>query len=463
MKTWRVVSVFIGLFFVAGTAWAGGDEEKEHGGAKAAIAKAKVPMMQAIETATKEVKNGKPYKAELEIERGQVMYGIDMVADGKAMEAEIDAVEGKVIKVESAEDEERAEKAEAGKKEGKENEEKEETEEEKDEEAKELAEAVKALDAAKITMIQAVEIAMKEVKGGKPYEAELEMEEGKPQYEVKVMADDKRLEVKIDAVSGKVLKVEKEEGEEGQAWTFDKDELGKTPGGLLIKQNNPTKELGRWTVEADPAAPSKPNVLSLKTQNGNATFNLAIVQKASFKDLALSVKIRGNSGSDDQGGGLIWRAKDENNYYICRINPLEPNYRVYKVVDGKRKQLQSAEVKTETGKWYTLKAVMVGDHIMCFLDGKKMLDVKDDTFKDAGMIGLWTKADASSSFDDLTVHAIREGGEREGKHEGHEEDGERKLEKGHDKDKHEGAKDKDDDDDDDDAGKAGEHKEKESK
>lgn len=297
MKTWRVASVLIGLLFVAGPAWAGADEEKEHGGPQAAIAVAKVSIVQAIETA------------------------------------------------------------------------------------------------------------MKEVKDGKPFEAELEMEEGNPQYDVKVMVGDECFEVEIDAVTGKVLEVEKKERKEGQRWTFDTEQVGKTPEGLLIKQNNPTTALGKWTVEADPAAPSKPNVLSLKTENGNATFNLAIIEKVKAKDVDVSVKLRGNTGEEDQGGGLMWRVKDENNYYVCRINPLENNYRVYKVVDGKRKQIQSANCETPTGKWFTVRAAMVGDQITCYVDGKKLLDVKDETFKEAGMIGLWTKADASSSFDDLVVRA----------------------------------------------------------
>jgi hypothetical protein len=244
-------------------------------------------------------------------------------------------------------------------------------------------------------------------------------------------------------------------------WNFDKLEVAKTPEGWAIRENNPTKAPGKWTVAADPAAPSPPNVLNLKTENGNATFNLAIIEKVRAGDVDVSVKLRGDVGKEDQGGGLIWRVKDPNNYYICRINPLENNYRVYKVVDGKRKQLQSVDCETPTGKWFTVRAVMVGDHITCYVDGKKLLDVKDDTFKEAGMVGLWTKADASSSFDDLTVRAGREKSEREGNHEGHENVGEKKVEKGQDKDKHEGAK--DDDDDDDDAGNAGEQKAKESK
>jgi hypothetical protein len=110
-------------------------------------------------------------------------------------------------------------------------------------------------------------------------------------------------------------------------------------------------------------------------------------------------------GKEDQGGGLVWRYQDVNNYYICRMNPLEDNFRVYKVVDGVRKMLATTknDVKVPTGQWHTIEARMTADHITCYLDGKKYLDVKDDTFKKAGKVGLWTKADAQTRFDNLTI------------------------------------------------------------
>jgi hypothetical protein len=112
------------------------------------------------------------------------------------------------------------------------------------------------------------------------------------------------------------------------------------------------------------------------------------------------------AGQIDRGGGLIWRAKDGRNYYVARFNPLEDNYRVYKVVDGKRTQLQSADVKAPAG-WCDLRVVMLGDHIWCYLNGQLWLDVRDETFKSEGLIGLWTKADAQSVFDDLTASEVK--------------------------------------------------------
>ena len=99
---------------------------------------------------------------------------------------------------------------------------------------------------------------------------------------------------------------------------------------------------------------------------------------------------------------MVWRAKDAHNCYVARYNPLEDNYRVYKVEKERRIQLQSAGIKHSEG-WHTLPVTMEGELIQCFYDGKKYLEIKDQTFPGPGRIGLWTKADAQSHFDDLKV------------------------------------------------------------
>jgi hypothetical protein len=142
----------------------------------------------------------------------------------------------------------------------------------------------------------------------------------------------------------------------------------------------------------DATAPSKPNVFALtKTEGHGSTFNLAMADNTSFQDFDLRVKVKAVTGEEDQGGGPIWRCKDKNNYYICRFNPLEGNYCVYEVVNGQRKQLETAKIETKPGEWYSVRVTMVEDQIICYLDGKKLLDATSDTFKDAGTIGLWTR------------------------------------------------------------------------
>ena len=159
-----------------------------------------------------------------------------------------------------------------------------------------------------------------------------------------------------------------------------------------------TNEVGQWEVAKD----GDNHVLYQKAKNDDATFNVALVEGTSYKDIDLSVKLRAVAGEIDRGGGLVWRAKDAKNYYIARYNPLEDNFRVYKVQDGKRTQFQSAKIPGDE-KWHTLRVTMVGDKITCYLDGRKYLEVEDTTFPGPGMIGLWSKADAQSYFDDLTL------------------------------------------------------------
>jgi hypothetical protein len=108
------------------------------------------------------------------------------------------------------------------------------------------------------------------------------------------------------------------------------------------------------------------------------------------------------AGETDQGGGLVWRARDAKNYYLARYNPLEDNYRLYHVAGGKRTLIKNVDITHSEG-WHTLRVTMTGDQIACYYDGKRYLEAKDATFPGAGKIGLWSKADAQSQFDDLTL------------------------------------------------------------
>lgn len=164
-----------------------------------------------------------------------------------------------------------------------------------------------------------------------------------------------------------------------------------------------------WLVQRDERAKSPPNVVSMTADNhgSQSRFNLLWNPNLRFGDGKLSVQVRADSGDVDQGGGPMWRVQDADNYYVCRINPLEANYRVYVVRNGKRTQLASAMVDLNEATWYRLEVHHVGSRIVCSLDGKVMLEVDDATLPDAGGVGLWTKADARTSFDDLRVDATR--------------------------------------------------------
>ena len=179
--------------------------------------------------------------------------------------------------------------------------------------------------------------------------------------------------------------------EQTTVWTFETDTVGQIAHGF-------SSEVGQWEVARDQAN----QVLCQKARNEDAVFNVALVKGSRYKDVDLSVKLKPVAGEIDRGGGLIWRAKDRNNYYVCRYNPLEDNFRVYKVEAGKRTMFKGAKTAGDE-KWHALRVTMAGIRITCYLDGQKLLEADDETFKEAGMIGLWSKADAQTFFDDLTV------------------------------------------------------------
>jgi len=179
------------------------------------------------------------------------------------------------------------------------------------------------------------------------------------------------------------------------SWNFDADKVGGIAKGF-------TNDVGKWEVLADNTAPSKPNVLAQLAKNPGPTFNLTLINGTNYQDADITVKMKAIAGHTDQGGGIVLRAKDATNYYVARFNPLEDNYNLYRIVDGHRSEIRGSNVHAAQG-WHTLQVSMKGDHIQCSLDGKKYLDAKDSTFKEAGKIGLWTKSDAQSHFDDFEV------------------------------------------------------------
>lgn len=186
---------------------------------------------------------------------------------------------------------------------------------------------------------------------------------------------------------------------------FENVETGKIPDGWKIEATNQRGPLATWQVVEDNTAPSGAKVLALtKTIHSfGGTFNLCWTRDIKFLDGEVSVMFKANRGIEDQGGGVIWRAKNKDNYYICRYNPLENNFRVYTVKEGARRMLASARIAIPAGEWHKLSITQQGKKITAALDDKKLLEVEDATFKSAGGVGLWVKADGITSFDDFEV------------------------------------------------------------
>ena len=178
---------------------------------------------------------------------------------------------------------------------------------------------------------------------------------------------------------------------------FDDMKVGTVPPGWTATQTG--TGAAKWSVDKDASAPSKPNVLK---QSGQATFPVCIKNDTNIKDGFVEVKFKPIAGKEDQAGGVIWRVQDANNYYIARANALENNVTIYYTIRGKRIEKKRANIKVASSAWHTLRVDFSGNRFTVTFDGKKAIEWDDDTFKNAGKVGVWTKADSITEFDDFT-------------------------------------------------------------
>ncbi len=181
-----------------------------------------------------------------------------------------------------------------------------------------------------------------------------------------------------------------------QTVNFDDATPGAAPPGWIATKTGTGQP--KWSIEKDNTAPSKPNVLK---QSGEATYPICIKDDTSLKDGFVEVKFKPISGNEDQAGGVIWRFRDVNNYYLVRANALEDNITIYHTICGKRVAFKNVDHKVASGIWHTLRVDFQGNHFTVTFDGEKMIDAIDDSFSDAGNIGVWTKADSITLFDDF--------------------------------------------------------------
>lgn len=189
--------------------------------------------------------------------------------------------------------------------------------------------------------------------------------------------------------------------------TFDATADGLVPVGWKPDAIQPTGSLSLWKVKSDAASPSLPKTLTIERiiDKSPGVFNLCWTSKIAFSNGEVEVRVRANSGDVDQGGGLVWRVKDANNYYVARYNPLENNFRLYYVKDGRRVQLASAEdLAIPAGTWFQLRIAHDGQRIQGWFNNTHAWDVTDTQLPDSGGVGVWTKADAASSFDDFNIY-----------------------------------------------------------
>ena len=187
---------------------------------------------------------------------------------------------------------------------------------------------------------------------------------------------------------------------------FGKEDAGKLPAGWEADHDGPGTG-SRWKVLEDDTAPSGAGYVLAQTAASPKDFMaLCIAKDTHYKDVGIRVMFKAVRGTNNRGGGVVWRYQDHHNYYLARMNLREDNFRVYKVMSGRRIELGTKdELTLPVEEWHTLGVEMRGDHIKCYLNGKKYLDVKDSTFKDAGKVGLWTKGSSQPHFDELQIRS----------------------------------------------------------
>lgn len=168
----------------------------------------------------------------------------------------------------------------------------------------------------------------------------------------------------------------------------------------------PAGKLAKWAVVEEASRHGKRVLKLAESKNRGSVYNLFLRDEKSPADLSVSVRLRADSGNEDRGGGLIWRMVDEQNYYLARWNPLEKTVAVYRTVKGRRITLQFVPVAGVSGEWHSLKVTMKGRVIAIEFDDAKVMSLPDDTWKEAGRVGLWTRSDAQSSFDDLAIAPV---------------------------------------------------------
>jgi hypothetical protein len=182
----------------------------------------------------------------------------------------------------------------------------------------------------------------------------------------------------------------------GETVGFDQGKVGRAPAGWTATQTGSGQAI--WTVVQDATAPSAPNVLK---QSGQADYPVCLKDDTSLTDGSVEVKFKPLAGRVDQAGGLVWRAKDANNYYIARANALEDNVTIYHTINGRRTEKKRVSLKVSSNEWHTLRVDFRGSHFTVSFDGRTALEWDDETFKDAGKVGVWTKADSVTLFDDF--------------------------------------------------------------
>lgn len=218
------------------------------------------------------------------------------------------------------------------------------------------------------------------------------------------------------AIAGLVVSMGGTLAAQAQTYGFDGQKAGEPAKGMTCALTGKGRP-GTWRILGDQTAPSPPNVLAQTDEDGTSyRFPVCVVDRVAATDVDLTVRFKPVSGAGDQAAGLVWRYRDQDNYYIVRANALENNVVLYKVERGKRTDLDprgagtfayGKKARVPSGTWSTLRVVAKGAVFETYLNGEKLFDVDDATFTGSGQVGVWTKADSVTYFDDLKLTVVK--------------------------------------------------------
>ena len=182
---------------------------------------------------------------------------------------------------------------------------------------------------------------------------------------------------------------------------FDKYPRGAEPEGWTCGVTG--RGTPKWAVDADPSAPSAPHVLR---QGGSGTFPWCVKKAVSIADGFVEVRFKPERGQEDQAGGLVWRWKNGDNYYVARANALENNVSLYYTASGRRNTLKYVDAPVPANIWHTLRVEFSGARIKVLFDGKAYIEQEDSRIQGPGAVGVWTKADSVTAFDDFSYGTV---------------------------------------------------------
>lgn len=195
--------------------------------------------------------------------------------------------------------------------------------------------------------------------------------------------------------------------EQSLQYDFNRPTVGSLATGWMAAETNSQGTPAMWRIVKNGFAPSPPNVIAVvANKNTGSTCSLLMANSGAHRDLEVSAYVRANSGNEEQGGGVFWRAQDAKNYYVARWNPKESNLCITLVKNGRSRELACAAVDVDPSRWQKITVWQVDNQISAALNDGTPLKIENKALQQAGKVGLWTRADATSSFDDLSVKTL---------------------------------------------------------